>query len=54
MDGAISTFADFAFAALTNDRGRSAVARQVSVNYLADFGGVSPDRPAKRSRAMAM
>ena len=35
MGGAIFTLADFAFAALTNDRGRSAVALQVSINYLA-------------------
>ena len=35
MGGAIFTLADFAFAALTNDRGRSTVAQQVSVNYLA-------------------
>ena len=35
MGGSIFTLADFAFAALTNDRGRSAVALQVSINYLA-------------------
>ena len=35
MGGAIFTLADFAFAALTNDRGRATVAQQVSVNYLA-------------------
>ncbi len=35
MGGAIFTLADFAFAALTNDRDRSTVAQQVSVNYLA-------------------
>ena len=35
MGGAIFTLADLAFAALTNDRERAAVAQQVSVNYLA-------------------
>ena len=35
MGGAIFTLADFAFAALTNDRERLAVAQQVSINYLA-------------------
>jgi len=35
MGGAIFTLADFAFAALTNGRGRLTVAQQVSVNYLA-------------------
>ncbi len=35
MGGAIFTLADFAFAALTNDRERVTVAQQVSVNYLA-------------------
>ena len=35
MGGAIFTLADFAFAALTNDRDRSTVAQQVSVSYLA-------------------
>ena len=35
MGGAIFTLADFAFAALTNDRDRTTVAQQVSVNYLA-------------------
>ena len=35
MGGAIFTLADFAFAALTNDRGRRTVAQQVSINYLA-------------------
>lgn len=34
MGGAIFTLADFAFAALTNDRERTTVAQQVSVNYL--------------------
>ena len=34
MGGAIFTLADFAFAALTNDRGRTTVAQQVSINYL--------------------
>ena len=35
MGGAIFTLADFAFAALTNDRDRVTVAQQVSINYLA-------------------
>ena len=35
MGGAIFTLADFAFAALTNGRGRLTVAQQVSINYLA-------------------
>ena len=35
MGGAIFTLADLAFAALTNDRERSVVAQQGSVNYLA-------------------
>ena len=34
MGGAIFTLADFAFAALTNDRERTTVAQQVSINYL--------------------
>ncbi|MBP5791174.1 MAG: PaaI family thioesterase [Kiritimatiellae bacterium] len=34
MGGAIFTLADFAFAALTNDRERVTVAQQVSINYL--------------------
>ena len=34
MGGAIFTLADFAFAALTNDRERSTVAQQVSISYL--------------------
>ena len=34
MGGAIFTLADFAFAALTNDREHVTVAQQVSVNYL--------------------
>ena len=34
MGGAIFTLADYAFAALTNDRERRAVAQQVSINYL--------------------
>ncbi len=34
MGGAIFTLADFAFAALTNDREKTTVAQQVSVNYL--------------------
>ena len=39
MGGAIFTLADFAFAALTNDRERVAVAQQVSVNFLAAANG---------------
>ena len=39
MGGAIFTLADFAFAALTNDRERAAVAQQVSVNFLAAAKG---------------
>ncbi|MBP5227611.1 MAG: PaaI family thioesterase [Kiritimatiellae bacterium] len=35
MGGAIFTLADYAFAALTNDRERITVAQQVSVNFLA-------------------
>ncbi len=34
MGGAIFTLADFAFAALTNDRGSLTVAQQVSISYL--------------------
>ncbi len=34
MGGTIFTLADFAFAALTNDRDRKTVAQQVSINYL--------------------
>ena len=34
MGGAIFTLADFAFAALTNGRGKVTVAQQVSINYL--------------------
>ena len=34
MGGAIFTLADFAFAALTNDKSRSTVGQQVSINYL--------------------
>ena len=34
MGGAIFTLADFAFAALTNDRERLTVAQQVGINYL--------------------
>lgn len=37
--GAIFTLADFAFAALTNDRERTVVAQQVSVNFLAAAKG---------------
>lgn len=39
MGGAIFTLADFAFAALTNDRDRVTVAQQVSVNFLAQPKG---------------
>ena len=39
MGGAIFTLADFAFAALTNDRERVAVAQQVSGNFLAAAKG---------------
>ena len=39
MGGAIFTLADFAFAALTNDRERITVAQQVSVNYLSQVKG---------------
>ena len=39
MGGAIFTLADFAFAALTNDREHLVVAQQVSVNYLAATKG---------------
>ena len=34
MGGVIFTLADFAFAALTNDKKRKVVAQQVSINYL--------------------
>ena len=44
MGGAIFTLADFAFAALTNDRERVVVAQQVSINYLV---------PAKGGRLVA-
>ena len=39
MGGAIFTLADFAFAALTNDREHVTVAQQVSVNYLSASKG---------------
>ena len=39
MGGAIFTLADFAFAALTNDRERVVVAQQVSINYLSPVKG---------------
>ena len=39
MGGSIFTLADFAFAALTNDRDRVTVAQQVSVNFLAQPKG---------------
>ena len=35
MGGAIFTLADFAFASLTNGRGKVTVAQQVSISYLA-------------------
>lgn len=44
MGGAIFTLADFAFAALTNDRERVTVAQQVGINYLS---------PAKGGRLIA-
>lgn len=44
MGGAIFTLADFAFAALTNDREHTTVAQQVSINFLA---------PPKGDRLMA-
>ena len=39
MGGAIFTLADFAFAALTNDRERVTVAQQVSISYLSAAKG---------------
>jgi len=39
MGGAIFTLADFAFAALTNDRENVTVAQQVSINYLSQPKG---------------
>jgi len=39
MGGAIFTLADFAFAALTNDRERKTVAQQVSISYLSAAKG---------------
>ena len=39
MGGAIFTLADFAFAALTNDRERITVAQQVSISYLSPAKG---------------
>ncbi len=39
MGGAIFTLADFAFAALSNDRERITVAQQVSINYLSPVKG---------------
>ena len=44
MGGAIFTLADYAFAALSNDRTRVTVAQQVSINYL---------DPAKSGRLIA-
>ena len=39
MGGAIFTLADFAFAALTNDREHVVVAQQVGINYLSQAKG---------------
>ena len=39
MGGAIFTLADFAFAALTNGRGKVTVAQQVCINYLSAAKG---------------
>ena len=39
MGGAIFTLADFAFAALTNDRERVTVAQQVSISFLSAAKG---------------
>ncbi len=39
MGGAIFTLADFAFAALTNDREKVVVAQQVSINFLSAAKG---------------
>lgn len=39
MGGAIFTLADFAFATLTNDRERVALAQQVGINYLSTVKG---------------
>ena len=39
MGGAIFTLADYAFAALTNDRERITVAQQVSISYLSTVKG---------------
>ena len=39
MGGAIFTLADFAFAALTNGRGKVTVAQQVCINYLSAVKG---------------
>ena len=50
MGGAIFTLADFAFAALTNDRGRMAVAQQVSINYLAPAKGETLTATARYKR----
>ena len=41
MGGAIFTLADFAFAALTNGRGKVTVAQQVSINYLSAAKGAT-------------
>ena len=41
MGGAIFTLADFAFAALTNGRGKVTVAQQVSINYLSAAKGTT-------------
>lgn len=39
MGGAIFTLADFAFAALTNGKGKVTVAQNVSINYLSQCKG---------------
>lgn len=57
MGGAIFTLADFAFAALTNDRERVAVAQQVSGNFLAAAKGdrlIATARYKKDGRASCM
>ena len=54
MGGAIFTLADFAFAALTNDRTHQTVAQQVSINFLAPVKGdrlVATARYCKDGRA---
>ena len=54
MGGAIFTLADYAFAALTNDRERITVAQQVSISYLSTVKGsrlVAPARFKKDGRS---